>query len=369
MFVQASLRRAIAASLFCAASFTLMPNTSSAAALAKQPIQPKQTKFELLTTFGRGSLDGQEPIGVVATANGNLWGTAIGGQFEGIIFEMSAAGGRRNIFDFTSNGPTIGGPSTPFLGPDGNIYGTTGSTFFWVDTASLAFHAVEFNEPSFPLEANAPTTSDGAHTLYGSGSVFAAQNCGEIYAYDVVTHAVRVVTTFPWGNGTCPEGGGPAQLVYAAGYLYGIESEIQSPNAGAVFRMRADGTQFSILRAFNDFDGAGPGGLVVSGNRVFGFTTGAPSSPFPPYFPGISPNIFAVNTDGSDFQLLYRFPKNPHFYAPPNTLLMASNGQLCGAAGSFGHGTRGNVFCLNGTGSLDILHVFRLPPADLYRTA
>jgi len=128
MFVQASLRRAIAASLFCAASFTLMPNTSSAAALAKQPIQPKQTKFELLTTFGRGSLDGQEPIGVVATANGNLWGTAIGGQFEGIIFEMSAAGGRRNIFDFTSNGPTIGGPSTPFLGPDGNNYGTTGST-------------------------------------------------------------------------------------------------------------------------------------------------------------------------------------------------------------------------------------------------
>jgi uncharacterized repeat protein (TIGR03803 family) len=321
--------------------------------------------YHILTRFGLTPTDGEEPIGVIAFGN-SLWGTTIDGGSPasfGTIFRITANAGRQTIFAFNYEGPDMGFPGSLLAGPDSRVYGTTGSSLFWVDTATLSFQSLLFDSiPYAPIGPGPVLTSDGLRTIYGTVQTasITTPDCGALFAYDIPTGGLSVIATFPWGNAACPNGqlnGGT--LAYASGYIFGTVTTLQPPTAGAIFRVRADGTNFSTIHAFSGgSDGAYPGGLFISRGRLYGFASGAMGRPFPPTQPAITPTLYSMNLDGSGFTVLHRFPGGNYFESP-SALLMTRDGKLCGTAGVPFYGGRGYVFCQSQAGIFTILHTFR----------
>ena len=90
------------------------------------------------------------------------------------------------------------------------------------------------------------------------------------------------------------------------GVLYGTASLGEGSVAGTVFKLNSDGTGFRVLRWFtNRVEGAYPrGGLVLSGNILFGTTSEGGSSYPTNSGCGV---IFKMNTDGSGYSVLKNF--------------------------------------------------------------
>jgi uncharacterized repeat protein (TIGR03803 family) len=119
---------------------------------------------------------------------------------------------------------------------------------------------------------------------------------------------------------------------------------------GTVFKIGTNGTGFTTLYHFTappygyytNSDGAFPeAGLISSGNKLYGTASGGGLNGYG--------TVFVINTDGTDFQVLYTF--NPittetDAYAPYAELVLSGNA-LYGTTrggGSLGYGT---VFSLS----------------------
>ena len=316
--------------------------------------------FQLLATFGTSPSDGLGPTGIVMSGN-QVWGMTIGGGLygEGIVFRIGSNGVRQTIYNFPATFGGVFGP--PVIGPDGNVWATTETGLFSIDVNTGRYKSVPFAEPPFPIAAGPGLASDGVQTLFGTAQAanLTTPDCGAVYGYNVSTGAVRTLATFPWGNaGSCPDGQlSLGTLVYSGGTLYGTSvSPMYDNRVGSVFSVDADGSNFRIVRAFNGYGGTSiPGALVVSGNRIYGTMDGLPI-PFPMSPTAIRPLLFSMNTDGSNFVVLYRFPLKP--YAPPSALVLTEDGRLCGNAGNELYGPRGYVFCFTPSSGLTVLHSF-----------
>src|SRR5882724_11020102 len=104
--------------------------------------------------------------------------------------------------------------------------------------------------------------------------------------------------SFTGGN----DGGVPyAGLILSGNTLYGTTASGGSSGNGTVFAVNTDGSVFTDLYSFTGGnDGGAPrAGLILSGNTLYGTTTGGGSSGYG--------TVFAVNTDGSVFTNLYSF--------------------------------------------------------------
>src|SRR5262245_1937340 len=74
---------------------------------------------------------------------------------------------------------------------------------------------------------------------------------------------------------------------------------------------------FTILHTFTGEDGGNPAAaLIVVSNRLFGTTS--------EFWGSKRGTVFAINTDGSDFQTLYRF--SAPIYDPPSAGYTNSDG-------------------------------------------
>jgi uncharacterized repeat protein (TIGR03803 family) len=104
---------------------------------------------------------------------------------------------------------------------------------------------------------------------------------------------------------------------------------------------QASAQTFKLLYSFtNGSDGSNPyGGLVVSGNTIYGMTDNGGSARFG--------NVFAVNTNGTGFTTLYSFTNGADGAAPKSGLILAGT-TLYGAAEGGGGGT---VFSISTTGA------------------
>jgi uncharacterized repeat protein (TIGR03803 family) len=341
--------------------------------------------------------DGAYPITGVILSGNNLYGTAEdgGSSGNGTVFSINTDGtGFTTLHTFTetdtSNGTNLDGASpTDSLVLSGNtLYGTAAygggtasGTVFAVNTDGTGFAIVH----TFTV-ANPPfyTNSDGwypyaglvlsTNTLYGTAFGGGSSGYGTVFAVNTDGTGFRTLYSFTapvgtagvGGNGTNSDGGYPYNaLVLSGNTLYGTAQEAGgSAGNGTVFAVNTDGTGFRTLHSFTattgasgdsgngtNSDGADPGGLILSGNTLYG------TAPFG----GTSGNgtLFVINTNGSSFTTLYNFSAGSGSFpfvtnsdgAEPHQGLISSGNTLYGMAQFGGTVGRGTLFAINTDGS------------------
>jgi len=182
---------------------------------------------------------------------------------------------------------------------------------------------------------------------------------GQVTAQTFTT--LHSFTASPYGTNS--DGAGPeAGLILSGNTLYGTANAGGSSGNGTVFKVNTDGTGFTNLHSFTanpygtNSDGVGPyGGLILSANTLYGTAYSGGSS--------ANGTVFAVNTDGTGFTNLHSFTAlasdtNSDGVGPYGGLILSGN-TLYGTAGGGGSSANGTVFAVNtdGTGFTN-LHSF-----------
>jgi len=313
---------------------------------------------------------------------------ALGANLVVVLTGTATAQTFTNLHDF---GPAITngiGPQAGLLLAGGALYGTTpiggssgNGTVFAVNTDGSGFTNL-YNFSA--LSAN--TNSDGAsphaglilsgNTLFGTaalggstgaGAVFRLNTDGtgftNLYSFTATSDPLLMTN----GDGAYPQAG----LVLSGNILFGTTTGGGRSGNGTVFRLNTDGTAFTNLYAFTaasnstNSDGGSPrAGLVLSGNTLYGTT----------FRNGISGRgtVFKVNTDGTGFMNLHSFLAvsgnniNSDGSYPYAGLVLSGN-TLYGTAfsgGSYGNGT---VFSVNTDGTaFTALYSFSLVDTNSY---
>ena len=150
-------------------------------------------------------------------------------------------------------------------------------------------------------------------------------------------------TVLKWFTNTA-EGANPsARLTLFDNLIYGTTRNGGVANNGTIFKLNTDGTGYTALKSFTSSDGANPsGGLTLLGNVLYGTTVGGGSS----NHYGI---VFKVNTDGTGYTVLKNFGGSDGAY--PHAGVALSGSVLYGATFSGGISNYGTLFKLNTNGT------------------
>ena len=259
--------------------------------------------------------------------DGALYGTierGIGANNFGEIYRITTAGVFSVVANFQS--PVTGQTPTQtlMLGLDGHLYGTT---------LQDALSGVDL--------------SSGGLTSFGT--VFRVTTAG------VITTLTNFNDTSDAPKGFNPTGG----LVRAAdGNFYGVTYGGGALRRGTVFRMTPAGTITTLVEFTNTVGpqrGAYPrSGLIIGGNgRLFGTTdTGGLG------VAGGVGTLFSLALDGSDFTTHVDFGSGTATGRFPNSLLLASDGNIYGTTYRGGTGGFGTFFKWSAAGTFTQLFSF-----------
>lgn len=144
--------------------------------------------------------------------------------------------------------------------------------------------------------------------------------------------------------------GGFSSMVLSDDTLYGTSFNGGIGDKGTVFRINTDGTGFTVLRRFTTSDGAYPiGGLILSNGKLYGTTYGG-GNYYPPNAGLGCGTVFSMNTDGSGFTTLKHLDATAWW---PRAGLVLSGNRLYGTTlyGGESHPGYGSIFALNTDGS------------------
>jgi len=243
------------------------------------------------------------------------------------------------------------------VGTNGVLYGTTSAggsagqgTIFEVNTdgtgfASLKSFGTGTNDGAVPV-AGLIQASDGL--LYGATSFGGAAGYRTVFRLGADGRDFTILRSFTNNDGAYPEG----RLLEASdGWLYGTTSGGGTNDFGTIFRLGKDGSGFLPLVFFSGTNGANPeGGLIEASDGALYGTT---------YSGGATTNggtVFTLNKDGTGFAVLKNFTNNagsPTTYesAPYGRLVEGTNGMLYGTTSMGSSNWFGNVYCLNKDGT------------------
>jgi uncharacterized repeat protein (TIGR03803 family) len=120
---------------------------------------------------------------------------------------------------------------------------------------------------------------------------------------------------------------------------------------GTVFKVKTDGSGYTVLKQFTGDDGADlVSGLVLSGTTLYGTTYSGHTTGGSVGVSTVKGVVFKVNTDGSGFTVIKSFSGGSDGYGPQGELVLSGN-TLYGTTmygGSYGYGT---LFKVNTDGS------------------
>ena len=316
---------------------------------------------------------GQNPTGtLVFDKNGNLYGTAAGGNGQGLVFELAApatAGGAwtQTVLHMFGNTPDGSGPIGGLVfDASGNLYGTTedggttnqGAVYELSPGAGGVWTLEIIYSFSAGASGNRPQSSlivDSKGNLYGTAENGGANDAGVVFKLSPPASGTQWTETVLHNfGGSLFEGSTPVgSLVFdAAGNLYGTTETGYLGASGTAFKLTppASGTLWTetILHAFanNTTDGGNPeSGLVFDaqgnlyGTTIFGgnainFTSGGTIFELSP--PATSGGSWTENT-------IYEFAAGPtDAYETTASLIIDKAGNLYGttqAGGAHGLGT------------------------------
>jgi uncharacterized repeat protein (TIGR03803 family) len=342
-----------------------------------------------------GADDGNWPHARLSLSGNTIYGTTVIGGLSGVgtVYKVNTDGtGYQNLHSFTTtsgNTLTNSDGANPYGGlvVSGNyLFGTarnggalgqfSGSgTIFRLNTDGTGFTNMH-NFAGRPTDAAYPFAGLilSGNTLYGTteGGGFHYGGGGSVFAINTDGTGYRILHYFAYTDGATPEGG----LVLSGNVLYGTTEAAGLTPSGTIFAINTDGTGFTTLYNFTattsvagigsvNLDGASPyGGLVLSGNTLYGTAQSGGVSG--------SGTVFAINTDGTGFTNLYNFTSssggiNSDGFGPVCDLMIAGN-TLFGMAAQGGSSGYGTVFSIqtDGTG-FGVVHTFNgVPGTGVY---
>jgi uncharacterized repeat protein (TIGR03803 family) len=315
---------------------------------------------------GFTNADGCYPVAPPTISGNTLYGAAgFGGIYgNGTIFSMNMDGtGFTNLHTFAPGDGA--GPYNPLILSGGYIYGTT----YWGDniqTGNGTVFKVGIDGSSF----STLVTLEGAQGLILSGNtLYGTAEPGNGEVFKINTDGTGYTTLYGFSGGS--DGAFPVGLVQSGSNIYGVADYSDSVGgSGTFYQVDTNGLVYSVLHSFmaiangpepTNSDGAGPVGLLLSGNTLYGTANRGGA--------GGTGALFALNTDGSGFRVLHSFAAGTYLYdtngvansdgVGPEDALILSGNTLYGTAGRGGSFSNGTVFAVNtdGTG-FKVLHTF-----------
>jgi uncharacterized repeat protein (TIGR03803 family) len=347
-----------------------MPAALAAAMITAVCAQPACAKTQkLLYSFAAGNDGGFPQGGVIADAQGNLYGTTTsdGAGHNGVVYELHLGGHghykQSTLYAFTG-GNDGGNPQAGLVGDaQGNLYGTTyaggangegvvfelsppakGATA-WTETVLWTFTGG--NDGGLPTGA---LILDKAGNIYGTTDQGGTGVVGTVFELSPPAKSGKPWTETVLYNFTGNNDGGEPygrMLLASDGNLYGTTAGYGQYNYGTIFKLTAPSGGgswgFSVLHGFaGGADGEVPrDGLIQGPNgTLYGDTAG---------FDDSYGNVFSLQTDGSAYTVLWTVTGGQGFTGngPWQTVSLDSSGNLYGATLADGESASGEVFELS----------------------
>jgi uncharacterized repeat protein (TIGR03803 family) len=200
-------------------------------------------------------------------------------------------------------------------------------------------------------------------SLYGTTYIGGGQGLGTLFRL-TLDGTYTVLHQFGGGRPN-PDRPYAGVTVGPDGFLYGTTLWGGSRNAGTVWRIATDGTDFSVLHHFNGDNGAHPEGTLVVGadGMLYGTTMTGGSRD--------SGTIYRISTSGNH-ELLYSFPRLGGFSEdgmpvnatgahPRAGLMLSTDGDFYGTAAKGGEHGYGTLIRVTPAGSVSVVHAFEGP--------
>ncbi len=319
--------------------------------------------FQSLYSFDGGLTPNTHLVAIGNT----LYGTTPSGgpTGEGIIFALNTDGAQfRTLYGF---GAVAGSTPTVGLTAIGStLYGTTSTdvggpgvksngfgTVFSIGADGSDFqnlHGFDYDyathgglSPNTLLTVVGSTLYGGTPLSYPSGTY--PPGPGTIYSLAPNGSSFQTLYTYSGAN-VSDEIAAIGPTLFAAindytivgSHIYGVEKQGGVSGYGDIFSMNLDGTNQQMLYSFTGTgpDGAFPGsGLTLVGSRLYGTTVnGGPALEYG--------NIFSINLDGSGFRIEHSFVGSDGAYPQGGLTLVGDT--LYGTTSSGGLNDAGTVF-------------------------
>ena len=314
-----------------------------------------------------------------ASAGGFLWPLTSDGQGNLYSVTLGSIGGFGTLFTIRTDGTgftllhsfegTSDNPGEPVgrlaYASDGTLYGACdfGGAYgigavYRIRTNGSGFvivHSFTASDGDTPVRG---VSLDNSGNLYGTTVTDGPAGKGTIYRLRTDGSGFTVLHAF--AGGASDGAGGASEIVFGDdGFLYGTTPS--GTAAGTVYRVRPNGTGYQIVHAFagGTNDGDTPySGVTIAGPVLYGTTS-----------KGCAGNlgcIYQVGTDGSAFTILHSFAGGTSDGAEPEShLTELSDGYLYGTSDAGGPANDGVIFRIQtGGASYQILHAFQGGAAD-----
>ena len=308
-------------------------------------INPDGTGFAVLKWF-TNSLDGARPYGGLVVSGSTLYGTA---SSPGTVFKLNVDGtGFTVLKQFNSTDGSE--PHGTLVLSNSTLYGTTlyggsgnGSfgTVFKLNVDGSDFTVLKYFSGSDGANPYAGVVLSGG-MLYGTTYSGGTNSRGTVFRLNADGSGYAVLKHFgtPYEDGHGPYGG----LVVSGNTLYGTATGAGNNGQGTLFKVNIDGTGFTVLKFFDGFSGSSPyGDLVLSGSMLYGTTQSGGGS-------GSAGTVFRMGVDGSNYTVLRRLSGARDDSSQPIGGLVLSGNTLYGTARG-GIAAAGTVFKVNVDGT------------------
>jgi uncharacterized repeat protein (TIGR03803 family) len=329
------------------------------------------TAFEILHNFVGGTNDGTGPATGLILSDNRLYGTTYGGGSSGLgmVFAISADGtSYTNLHSFGGIDGAYPYPQATLVLLSNRLYGTTSGggagsngTVFAVNTDGTGFTNLYGFTAADNSYGNIIGLVVSGNMLYGTTTQGVSAGFGMVFALKTDGTGFTNLHSF---NGRTDGGTPLSRLSLLGNTLYGTAANGGSSGSGTIFALNTDSTNFRILHSFDPLDkmplsppyylvnggGAYPTCLILSGHKLYG--TASTGGGW-----GIG-TVFGLNTDGTDFQVLYTFDNFIWPISPvgpwttnidggtPNCLVLSKN-TLYGTAMDYGLLGDGVVFSVS----------------------
>ena len=287
--------------------------------------------------------DGANPQAGVVLLNGALYGATYGGgsMGYGTIFTLSTNGSGYTVL---KQGDQWTAPQANLMLSSNVIYGTGFGAVFKMNTDGTGYtwlKTLSFSDAAYPQ--GYLLLAGGV--LYGVTSTGGSQGGGAVFKLNVDGTGYTILKDLGVSTGAQPGGG----LIMSNDTLYGTTYLGGSYGHGTVFKLGIDGTGYTALKNFlGGADGEEPDARLTFANGVLFGTTVSGGQ----YGYG---RIFKLKTDGSDYTMVKDFYGSDG--ANPGALTLSGN-TLYGTTGGGGNAGGGVLFAVSANGAYTLLRNF-----------